>query len=373
MNASILGLTRQETEARFAEIAAFADIGNFIEQPVKTYSSGMVVRLAFAVIAHVDADVLVIDEALSVGDAFFSQKCMRYLRRFMQKGTVLFVSHDTGAVVGLCDTAIWLEGGVKRLESTARIVSDRYLEALVEDRQGKGAFGSGTAGQATLEKEPAAVESAGGTRSAEASSESAQATLPASSSRAAHADPFVVDPRLEQIQGSRYRNDIEVFEFDPSRPSFGIGHGRIVGVELAAVNGRALNYVVGGETVVLTVRAEAVQPLASPIIGFLVRDRLGQLLFGDNTYLTTRDAPLAVNDSEHFAARFEFQMPILPVGDYSITVALAEGTQQDHVHHHWIHDALLFRSHSSSISHGLVGIPMRSVSLAPVTQPDVRS
>ena len=119
----------------------------------------------------------------------------------------------------------------------------------------------------------------------------AQATLPASSSRAPRADAFVLDPRLEQIQGSRYRNDIEVFEFDPSRPSFGIGHGRIIGVELTAVNGRALNYVVGGETVVLTVQAEAVQPLASPIIGFLVRDRLGQLLFGDNTYLTTAGRP----------------------------------------------------------------------------------
>jgi len=189
----------------------------------------------------------------------------------------------------------------------------------------------------------------------------------------AQADPFTVDPRLERLWESRHRNDIEVFEFDPDASSFGIGHGRILDVELKARDGRPLNFVVGGETVVLSVQAEAVQQLSSPIIGFLVRDRLGQFLFGDNTYLSTKDSPQAMGTGERFDARFEFQMPILPVGDYTITVALAEGTQQDHVHHHWIHDALLFRSHSSSISHGLVGIPMRSVTLAAVSQATTRS
>jgi len=95
MNGAILGLTEAQIDAKYAAIVAFADIGNFIDQPVKTYSSGMMVRLAFAVIAHVDADILVVDEALSVGDAFFVQKCMRFLRNFMKTGTILFVSHDT--------------------------------------------------------------------------------------------------------------------------------------------------------------------------------------------------------------------------------------------------------------------------------------
>ena len=95
LNGYIVGLTRPEIEARLDAICAFADIGDFIGQPIKTYSTGMVVRLAFAVMAHVDAEILVIDEALAVGDARFVQKCMRFLREFKERGTLLFVSHDT--------------------------------------------------------------------------------------------------------------------------------------------------------------------------------------------------------------------------------------------------------------------------------------
>src|SRR5258708_7334115 len=111
LNGYIVGLTQQEIEARFDAICAFADIGDFIEQPIKTYSTGMVVRLAFAVMAHVDADILVIDDALAVGDARFVQKCMRFLREFKARGTLLFVSHDTSAVTSLSDRVLWLDGG----------------------------------------------------------------------------------------------------------------------------------------------------------------------------------------------------------------------------------------------------------------------
>ena len=138
LNAAVLGLSAAETTDRFNDIEAFADIGDFIDQPVKTYSSGMLVRLAFAVIAHVDADILVIDEALAVGDAFFTQKCMRFLRSFMQTGTVLFVSHDTAAVQNLCTRAIWLERGEIVQEGSPKEVSEHYLEAFYEAQQGKG-------------------------------------------------------------------------------------------------------------------------------------------------------------------------------------------------------------------------------------------
>ncbi|NDH69275.1 MAG: ABC transporter ATP-binding protein, partial [Gammaproteobacteria bacterium] len=135
MNAAVLGLRTEEVDQRFNDIVTFADIGQFIEQPVKTYSSGMMVRLAFAVIAHVDADILVIDEALAVGDAFFTQKCMRFLRKFMETGSVLFVSHDTSAVLNLCNRAILLSLGEVIQINTPQKVIEKYLVDFYESFQ----------------------------------------------------------------------------------------------------------------------------------------------------------------------------------------------------------------------------------------------
>ncbi len=98
-------------------------------------------------------------------------------------------------------------------------------------------------------------------------------------------------------------------------------------------------------------------------MGFYVKDRLGQTLFGDNTYLDYADSPVAATVNQQLIANFRFPMPLLPVGDYSIAVAVADGTQEDHAQHHWIHDALLFRSQCSAVSAGLVGIPMLAIEL----------
>jgi len=112
LNGAILGLTRKEVEERFDAIAAFADIGDFIDQPVKTYSSGMQVRLAFAVQTSVEPDVFIVDEALSVGDFFFQQKCFRRIAELRARGTtILFVSHDMGSVRDLCQKCLYLRGG----------------------------------------------------------------------------------------------------------------------------------------------------------------------------------------------------------------------------------------------------------------------
>jgi len=112
VNASILGLSREETDARFDRIAAFADIGEFLDQPVKTYSSGMFVRLAFSVATSVDADVLLIDEALAVGDVFFTQKCYRHLNSLIERGVaVVLVSHDASAVSQFCSAVLVLDRG----------------------------------------------------------------------------------------------------------------------------------------------------------------------------------------------------------------------------------------------------------------------
>jgi lipopolysaccharide transport system ATP-binding protein len=172
-----------------------------------------------------------------------------------------------------------------------------------------------------------------------------------------------VDQRAQFINSSNLRNDIRVFEFDLEAPSFGKGAARIASVKLLDTRDRPLSWIVGGEDVVLQVEALVHQFLDSPIIGFYVKDKLGQYLFGDNTWLSYMDAPVSCDAGQTIVARFEFNMPRLCSGDYSITVAIANGDQDEHVQHHWVHDALLFRSESTSVSGGLIGIPMNAIEL----------
>lgn len=134
MNAAVLGLSHQEVEERFDDIAAFADIGEFIEHPVKTYSSGMFVRLAFAVNILSKPDIMIVDEALAVGDMNFQAKCMTALTRIQDNGaTVLFVSHDVGAVKSLCSRGIYLEHGTVKIMGNAPDVADQYMRIMREE------------------------------------------------------------------------------------------------------------------------------------------------------------------------------------------------------------------------------------------------
>ena len=135
LNATVLGLSREEIDQRFAAIAAFADIGDFIEQPVKTYSSGMYVRLAFAVLTQIDPEILIIDEALSVGDFLFQQKCYDKIREFRQKGcTFLFVSHGMATVLELCDRALVLERGKMLFDGPPVEAIALYEESAIRSR-----------------------------------------------------------------------------------------------------------------------------------------------------------------------------------------------------------------------------------------------
>lgn len=333
LNASILGLTREEIKQRFDAIEDFADIGDFIDQPTKTYSSGMMMRLAFAVVAHVDADILIVDEALAVGDAFFVQKCMRFIREFQKEKTLLFVTHDTAAVTSLCQRALWLHHGKSKGMGTAKYIAEQYLEATYAEKQGVLLFNKSKP-RKTAPEQPLQAER-------------------------------VVDQRTKFINHSNLRNDIEVFKFNPDSASFGAGGAVIEQVRLLdATSGDPLIYGVGGEEVVLEVMTRAKIQLERPIIGFYLKNRLGQELFGDNTYLSHHDTPLTVGEGKLFVAKFRFQMPFLPVGDYMFCVACASGTQQEHVHQHWVHDALAFRSQAAHAIGGLIGLPMLSVQLS---------
>jgi lipopolysaccharide transport system ATP-binding protein len=332
LNAAILGLDDAEIDHYLPEILQFADIGEFIEQPVKTYSSGMAVRLAFAVAAHVRADILVIDEALSVGDVFFVQKCMRFLRKFQEHGTLFFVSHDTAAVVNLCDHVLWLEHGQVREAGPAKEVCEHYLAILRES--------PGVIGSPSRRKERPAAD-------------------------ARPRDIETTDQRLAFLNQTRFRNDLELFEFRREIEGYGTGAIQIEDVRFEDEQGRLLHWMVGGEIVTLVVRAVALMGIDNPIIGFFIKDRLGQNLFGENTYLTYATEPRRVIDGQQLIARFNFRMPVLPVGDYSVDIAAASGTQQEHVNHCWCNDVLIFKSHASSVrqGYGLMGIPMLAIQL----------
>jgi lipopolysaccharide transport system ATP-binding protein len=131
MNAAVLGLSKEEVDRRFDDIAAFADIGEFIQQPVKTYSSGMVVRLAFSVAINVDPEILVVDEALSVGDELFQRKCFSRIEAIRARGaTILFVSHSGGTIVELCDRAVLMDAGEKLAVGAPKQIVGRYQKLL---------------------------------------------------------------------------------------------------------------------------------------------------------------------------------------------------------------------------------------------------
>lgn len=309
LNASVLGLSREETLARMDAILAFADIGEFVDQPVKTYSSGMAMRLAFAVIAHVDAEVLIVDEALAVGDALFQQKCFRWLRGFQERGTLLFCGHDIGAVVNLCRRAIWLDRGRVRMAGAAKEVAEAYQ-----------AF---NAAAAMGLSEQVAVETA--------------ATPPPAPAEAGW---------IEVAPEARLRS----------------GLARIAQVRLArAGDGAAVGVARGGEELVFEMRVEATTDLEDVILGFVMADRLGQMVAGGNTL----GLPLRLRAGQQARGRMAFRLPHLATGTYVISPAIASGTRLNHVQHHWAQDAMTLDVANPHDVGALVVLPFAAVSLEP--------
>ena len=137
LNGTMLGFSKEEIDARLQDILDFADIGEFIHQPVKTYSSGMFVRLAFAVAINIDPEILIVDEALSVGDIFFQSKCFRKFEEFKERGkTILLVSHDLSSISKYCDRVILLNKGNKVSEGSPKVVVDEYKKILANKSEG---------------------------------------------------------------------------------------------------------------------------------------------------------------------------------------------------------------------------------------------
>lgn len=156
---------------------------------------------------------------------------------------------------------------------------------------------------------------------------------------------------------------MKVFDFDPDAPWFGKRGASILNVALLSESGGRLPVLEGGELVKLQITAQAHESIAAPILGFYVRDKLGQHLFGDNTYITYLDKPRSVRVGEQLVATFTFRMPYLRPGEYSICAAVAEGHQDSHIQHQWINDALIFQVLSSHVPRGIMGIAMVGIDL----------
>ncbi|AWY44490.1 ATP-binding cassette domain-containing protein [Pseudomonas putida] len=338
--ASLFELKKSCIEERFQKIVDFSELGDFIEQPVKAYSSGMQARLAFSVIAHVDADILIIDEALSVGDAFFAQKCMRFLRQFQERGTILFVSHDLAAVTAFCDHAIWLEGGVVRDAGKAKDVCEKYFAQLY--MQHTGAEGAAAVVEGAVEDEEIeeVIEQ--------------------------EPEGEIIEQRIVMQDDEtifKGAQEIECFGFNPQSSTFGTGGAEILNVSFTNAKGRQLTVCEGGADVVVKVTAKAIHDVDLPIIGFIIKDRLGQPLIGGNTYHSYKESPVRVIAGKRVDAAFHFKLPILAVGDYSIVAAIANGTLHEHVQLHWLHDAVLFKVVATSIDGVIVGAPLEKIIL----------
>lgn len=293
INAAIMGLSREEIDECYEDILAFADIGDFISQPVKTYSSGMYVRLAFATAINVSPDILVVDEALSVGDIRFKQKCMARIKAFCERGTVIFVSHDTGAVTELCSRAIWIEGGEIRMDGPPKPVIENYLQYMYEG-DADDAYDACTLPEAVAEVTPIG------------DAESLMA----------------VGPDLHQ---------------------FGNRSATIEKVQLLS-NGGFKGIVYSSKPCEIKLILKAHQNVVHPIVGFFVKDRLGREIIGESTFLLGKNPPPLMRNRTYCFSFKMAQWPNLREDDYVLSVAVADGTMEAHQQCHLVHDVIAFKS-----------------------------
>jgi len=297
MNAALMGFSRSETEQLLPEIASFAEIGDFIYQPLKMYSSGMYIRLAFAAAIAVQPQILIIDEALAVGDAVFQHRCMRRIKEMQENGTtILFVSHDPSAIRALCNRAILLNQGQKIAEGTPSDVLNRYQKIIMARQQAY-----------------------------EASNKAADQPSTAT----------------------------EVFEHKPL--SYVYRHGdrsaEVLQVELLDSALHPIEFVETGEPVTVRIVYVAHEDLDDVVCGFLIRNRHGIHVYGTNTEL--QEVPFArVKRGELTEVTFEFNCWLAPEM-FSLCVAVHSSAA---VSFDWLDGCLFFRVMSATKMEGVTNL-----------------
>lgn len=319
LNAAVLGLSRDEVDQRFDAIAGFADIGEFIDQPVKAYSSGMAVRLAFAVQAQVDPDILIVDEALSVGDAKFQAKCFERLRQLKDNGTsILLVTHASEQVVTHCSRAILLERSRVELIDKSRPVINRYLDILFgRDRR------QDSKTEQTLNQAP---------------------TLELSTS--------LVDDGLS-FSEDKYSTKVG---YNPHEYRWGDGAATLLDFHLSAGGREYPNTIDAGEQITLSVAVKFNHLVVNPILGFTIKTKEGVTIYGTNSYLLDCDDMSQMGaPGTQAKARLSFQNK-LASGDYFISIGLASRQGEEIVPHDRRYDSIHFIVSPTPRHHGLIDL-----------------
>ncbi len=307
LNGAILGFSRKAMDLRFHEIEAFAEIGDFINRPVKTYSSGMIVRLAFAVAIHVDPEILLVDEALAVGDVYFRQRCMRKVHELRAKGiTILFVSHSTGDIKALGDRAVWLEHGRMMAIGKTDVVVSKYLAAM-----------------------------------------------------AAKDADYRTHETPSETQHS-YTAPAEIVEGLPNIDHrFGDGRAEVLGIAAASPDGARLASLQPSSTIVVRISVRAKANLERPIVGFMLRNHLGVDFAGTNTAREGYDLPPLLI-GETCTVDFYLDLPELYASLFSFSPAVADGTLHQYSICDWIDNALVLpMEYGEAPIYGQVHFPCR--------------
>jgi lipopolysaccharide transport system ATP-binding protein len=317
-NGRILGLTQSQIEAKFDDITAFADIGDFIDQPVKSYSSGMFVRLAFAVAVHVDPDILIVDEALAVGDGIFTHRCMAKIKDFQDLGgTILFVSHDAGAVSRLCSKAVWINSGLIVASGEPATITRSY-QAWTYDQINAYHKTAIDLGEAVVTS--SMPERSVGPRIKE--------------------NPFVSKPYRTFSKADR----------------FGTGRAEIVSFEVLDSNNTQTRFVDAGEWVKVVVKVLAHGHIQAPLVGISLYDRLRVAITGLNTDQYQHALP-ALSPGTILDIEFLLKWPGIQGGSYVLEPAIADGTQDSHEMLDWLQLLFNIESSSNDLTFGILKIP----------------
>lgn len=379
LNAAVLGLTAQQIEARYPLIVEFAEIGEFIDQPVKTYSSGMQMRLAFAVAAHVDADILIIDEALGVGDARFQLKCSRAIDRFVAAGTTfLFVSHDLNAIKRLCTRAVLVEQGRIVYTGLPNDVANLYskliadggslegIEADIESLRARHRLQPASADPNSAPKLP---ETARATKTKTAPLGDQQVELVRLRQRVVALEQLLsaagTDPDWHRRVESMTSSEREQERQRDRAYVYGGERGRITHYRLCDAEDRPRSWFITGDTMRLHLIAETDLDLPEPILALTIKDPKGQEVYGTNT-LFSRQPLRALRAGEAVHATFSLTVNLMP-GEYIISLGFTHFVGAELVVVQRRYDTMTFTVHGKDRCFGIANCFAKITTEAPVS------